>query len=372
MKTPSTKSSTSATTLKTFLADEYSSDPAGLSRFATNSCKLVRITRRWWRGYKTMDRAEITVAGEQIKADHTTQPRWKLIPTEVKEEFANFEKSVDLLIRAHCVFATEDEEYGRQPLLTGGGNYAVDVAQWPHVKTLLRKSQQVWGECADKWCTDDGYKEFHRLLKEQIGDTDYERVKDLIPPAKKLRRRFGLDVVVLPIRLAEDTGDDPEAEEGRRAAITELIEAAVRGPRDDAAAAWRSLAEQIVEETQAGQLQAKIVWRQTKKDGPVAPTHRRVQGKSVVAARKATEGLNRAARYLDKDLMAAMGLIRAELPDDEGPAKAVAAQLNSNDMLALRVGKILLDGAAAAESEAGMCLGVADAIRHARTPAASS
>lgn len=367
MKTPPTTSPIK-TTLKKFLAAEYTNDPTGLSRFATNSCKLVRITRRWWRGYKTMDRAEITVAGEQIKADHTTRPRWKLIPSEVKEEFANFEKSVDLLVRANCVFATEDEEYGRQPLLTGGGNYAVDVANWPRVRVLLQKSQQAWGECADKWCTDDGYKEFHRLLREQIGETDYDRVKDLIPSAKKLRRRFGLDVVVLPIRLAEDTGDDPEAEEGRRTAITELIEAAVRGPRHEAADAWTSLADQVVEKTPAGQLQAKVVWRQTKKDGPIAPTARRAQGKSIVATRKATDALDRAARYLDEPLREAAEIIRSELPEEEGPAKAVAAKLNSDDAFALRVGKMLLEGVSAAENEAGMCQGVADAIRTARSP----
>jgi hypothetical protein len=355
------------TTFKKFLDDEYTTDPSGLSRFAANTCKLVRITRRWWRGYKTMDRATVAVAGEQIKQDNITQPRWKLIPDEVKEEFTNFEKSVDLLIRAHCVFAREDDENGIQPLLTGGGNYAIDTANWPTVKTLLRKSQQAWGECADKWCTDDGYQELHRLLKEKIGEADYERVKDLIPSAKKLRRRFGLDVVVLPIRLAEDVGDDPEAEVGRKLAITELIEVAVRTPREDAAAAWQSLADQLVETTPAGNLQALVVWRQTKKDGPVSPTSRRVQGKSVTAARKATDALNRAARYLDPDLVAAAQLIRTELPEEDGPAKSVAAQMNSDDSLAVRVGKMLLDGVAAATSEAGMCLGVSDAIRTARS-----
>jgi hypothetical protein len=108
---------------KKFLDAEYTSDPAGLSRFATTTCKLVRVTRRWWRGYRTMDRAEITVAGEHVKADNATQPRWKLIPDEVKEEFANFDRSVDLIVKSNCVFAQEDEN-GRLPLLTGGGYYA--------------------------------------------------------------------------------------------------------------------------------------------------------------------------------------------------------------------------------------------------------
>lgn len=348
---------------KKFLDAEYTSDPAGLSRFATTACKLVRITRRWWRGYKTMDKAEITVAGEQVKADNTTQPRWKLIPDEVKDEFVNFEKSVGLIIESNCVFAQEDEN-GRQPLLTGGGYYAVDTANWPRVSGMLRAAQAAWGACADKWCTDDGYQEFHALLMAKYGD-DYAKIKDLVPPAKKLRRRFGLDVVVLPIRLAEDTGDDPDAEAGRRAAITELIETAVRRPRDDAAAVWRALADQLVEEV-AGVVTAKTLWREV--DGQKTATARRVQGRSVAAARAATDSLfARSARYLDQVLVDVANQIKAALPAGEGPAKAAAAKLNLDNAFALSVGKMLLSAAAAAEDESGMCLGVANAVKGAHS-----
>lgn len=353
---------------KKFLDKEYRADPTGLSRFATAACTLVRINRRWWRGYKTMDKAEITVAGEQIKSDNTTQPRWKLIPDQVKEEFVNFEKAVDILIRANCVFASEDEN-GRLPLLTGGGNYAVDAANWPRVKALLRQAQQKWGECADRWCTDDGYKEFHQLLKDKYGETDYDRVRDLVPPAKKLRRCFGLDVVVLPIRLAEDVGDDPDAEVGRREAITELLETAVRRPREDAAAAWRNLAEQLVEFDNGRQaLVARTVWRTV--DGQKTPGARRVQGRSVAAARAATDALSaRSGRYMEPALVDAVQAVLGEIPAGDGPAKSAAAKLNMNDTDALRVGKMLLDAAAVADDEAGMCLGVADAVKSAR-PAA--
>lgn len=348
-------------TFKKFLADEYSTDPTGISRFATTACKLVRITRRWWRGYKMMDKAEVTIAGEQIRDKITTKPRWKLIPDEVKEEFANLERSVDMLIQANCVFSSEDADDGRQPLLTGGGNYAVDTANWPRVQQLLRRAQQAWAEAADKWCTDDGYVSFHALLKEQCGDADYERVKDLVPKATKLRRRFGLDVVVLPIKLAEDVGGDPDAEAGRRTAITELIEAAVRKPREDAAAAWRALADQLVE-PHGTDLRARIYWREV--GGQTVPGARRIQGKSLTAARRGTDALDRAARYLDPDLRRAAAAVAAELPkeNEDGPAKALAAKMNSDDALALRVGKILLAAVAAAEDESGMCAGVAEAI----------
>lgn len=336
-----------------WLEESYAENPAAVGAFANRSCKLVRVSQRWYRGHKVVaDDTTVTVGGEAVGSEATTRPRWKLLPKAVADEFADLGRGVENLLTLHCASGADDDD-GRRPLLTGGGNYAVAAENWPRLWALLEAAREAWARAADRWTTDDGYAEFHRLLAEQLGEADYKRVKDLVPVRDRLRAKFALDVTPLPVRLVVDS-DDPAERKAAAGAVVELLEAAVRRPREAAADAWLALALQLVEGDGTKALDPPA------RNGRAGS--RSVRGQSVRAARRAVTALHAWHGYLDDALLGAAAAVRAELPDEAAAAGEVAKKLNRSDDEALRVGRILLKAARAAADEAGMCAGLGRAM----------
>lgn len=349
--------------LREFLRENYDANPLGAIRFVNRTCRLVKIGRHWWRGRKTItsDKVTVTAGATDVDEKARTTPSWKLLPDKVKEEFAAFERSIDAAIREMCISgppeAGSDVE---QRLVFGNGVYAIDVAQWPTAASLIADIQAAWGAAADKWCTEDGYEEFHDLLKEQVGDTTYEKVKDLVPKRDKLRGRFWLEAYPLAFRLAEDVGE-PSENAVRKDATVELIEAAVREPRETAAETWRGLAGQMVE-VNGNQIKARRPERTNPKTGEVTSTNRTVKGDSVAAARRSYDVLARATRFHDRSMKLILPGIRAELPDDKPSQARVAVTWNGNDEEVVRVSTILLHAADAITDDTNMIGGVISAM----------
>lgn len=354
---------TKTTNFREFLRRTYAADPAAVGEFANQSCVLVRVNQRYFRGQKIVtDDATVAVKGETVGENAVTRPRWKLLPDKVGKEFQEFGRAVDLLLSVHCATGGEDDEGGR-PLLTGGGNFAVAAETWPRLSRILDSLAEAWGKAADRWTTEDGYAEYHRLLREQLGDADYARVKELVPDRTALRARFELKVQILPVRLVTDA-TNPAVREAAADAVTELLDAAVRKPREAAAAAWRSLAFQLVVEESGGRVVPYTPPPVHYKDGTVRNRGRGVQGKSIETAVRGGVTLKAWAAYLDDSLAEALQAVTAELPTAADAARQFAQKLNSEDVEAVRVGKLLLTAARAAENEAGMCEGLARALKH--------
>jgi hypothetical protein len=231
---------TDANVFRNWLADQFRADPAGVGRYAANACRPVRVNRRWWRGQRKMDRTAVKVDNADVPEAARTDPRWRLVPDEMKAEFQALERSVDQLVGRYVV---EDENGA---LALGDGVYVVDAADLPEVNRRLAQFQDAWSRAADRWTTEDGYQRLHALLKEQVGEASYDRVKDLVPPRHELRARFALVVRPLAMRLVPDSDDDPETRAAVEDNTVTLLEAAVRRPREQLAAVLEGLAGRLV------------------------------------------------------------------------------------------------------------------------------
>lgn len=344
--------------LDEFIRKTYTADPTGAVRFANDSYQLVHVTRRCWRGYKTMNDAVVALDGKSVDARATTKPRWKLMPDRMKDEFATLDNGIDQLVATYCISGKNTAD--GTPVLTGGGNYAVLADNWPHVRRLLKRYQKVWSETADKWCTDDGYERLHEHLKEQIGEDDYARAKDLIPKQQDLRAKFGLIVREIPVRIRDERDVTEDVQSDRMEAFAELIASSVRIPREEAAEAWRNLANQLVTANAAGELVA--FRRLVQRDGTPTDRGRSVGGPAILAARRATDATARCGRAVDLAFQEMIRLVSMALPDESGAARAVALGLNSDDAAAVSIGKLLLEAAAVAVDEGSMCNAVAAAM----------
>lgn len=344
--------------LKDFVNQTYANDPLMAVRFVNRTNRLVRIGKHYWRGRRQVADGTVNVSGRAVGEGAVTKPSWKLLPRAVGDEFANFEKAVDELVKSMCVSST-NVAGENQPLVFGGGVYAVDVGRWPELNSKLKVLQAKWDEAANSWCTDDGYRRFHEELKEQVGETEYANVEKLVPPASKLRASFWLEVTPLTFQLTEQVGD-PDEDRGRLTAVSELVEAAVKGPREEAAAAWNSLAAQMVQ-VENGKMSAYRPTRDNR-DGTKTSTSRRIVSASVVNARKALDGLARCARFHDPDLISATAAVARETSADPAVATRLVQTLNSDDAEAVRVAQILIAAAEVAADEARMCVGVGKAM----------
>lgn len=353
-----------------FVESQYDDDPQQTGRFVLSSYKLVRIIHHAYRGYRKIDNVKIEVGGSEASALSTTRPSWKLIPEAVLAEAEMRQLTTIQVIEPFCQLRRRDRELresgdgSKRPPLFGAGVYMVDARALPGVMRLLRTAQIEYEAAFDRWTTEDGYNEFCDLLKAQMGELDYEKAKDLLPDRHGLRSRYSLDVAVLPFQLSDAISDDPEAEAGRRATTVELFETIVRGPREDAAARWRAFAAQLVAETNDGEHVAQQPIRK-KRDGTTTFGSRGVRGLQLEVVRRETEILlhNKGRRTLDAKLVAAATSVLAELPTDPAARTDRAAVLNRDDVEAVRVGKLLLAAAAAAEDESGMCEGLSRALR---------
>lgn len=345
--------------LREYIDQVYADDPSKAVRFVNRTVRLVKIGRHWWRGYRKMVDGKVTVGGADVVDDAVTKPAWKLLPKAVALEFSAFERAVDDVIAGMCVTrSARTDEAGGEPLVFGGGVYAIDVALWPKAATMLKQLQAKWAESADRYCTQDGYAQFLEAVKEHVGADRFEGVRHMVPPAEVLRGRFWLEVTPLTFRLTEDVSD-PDEDRGRATAFTELVEAAVKGPREAAAEVWRGLAEQMVVPGPT-----PVPYRPTRKqpDGTLRTVSRGVRWGSVAGAARALETVNRSTRFHDPVLVMALGALAREVTADRAAATVIAGNVNAHDAEAVRIGRCLLDAADAAADEDNMCIGVGQAM----------
>jgi hypothetical protein len=345
--------------LREYLAEYYDENALGAVRFVNKTCRLVKIGKHRWRGHKRMKEGAIVVDGTEMSSLVTTNPSWKLIPDRVKAEFSTFGGAIDVVVRDMCISGRTGDG---SALVIGGGVYAVDTALWPECESTLTKIRDKWGAAADRWCTDDGYKELHELLKEQIGEVEYGKVKDLVPSAPALRATFWLEVTPLPWRLSEDIEYGTVSESAARKESTiDLIEAAVREPREQAASAWTGLAGQMVETGPGGVIAAVRPIRKGK-DSIERPVSRSVRGDSVAVARRGYDVLQRAPRFNDPQTTIELKNIAAEIPSSEPDQRRLAVSWNGSDVEAVRVGAVLLRAAGVVANETNMIAGVVAAL----------
>jgi len=346
-------------TLDDYIKKTYAADPVLAARFANTFYRLAHVSRRWWRGYKVMGQdSEVRLSGVKLNDEATTKPRWKLIPDVMKDEFLTLERTVDQVLSMYCVSGS-GEQNDTKPVLTGGGNYAVQADNWARVRQILRVTQERWAEAADKWCSEEGYEKLHDELKVQLG-TDYDRAKDLVPPRDELRSKFGLVVREVPVRIVEEPAADAQGDDDRLAVFAELVAGSVRRPRVEMAEAVDSLARQLVADGPLGPAPRRRT--RENKDGSKTDIGRGVTGRAVLAARRAVDATARCGRAADAPFLKAAAAARAELPDAEDAARITASRLNADDAEAVRVGTLLLAAAVVAADEKSMCDAVAEAF----------
>lgn len=360
-----------------FIEERYAADPTLVGNFALTAYRLVRVVHHAYRGYRRLSEAEaeVRVDGSPTSKNSTTRPSWKLIPPAMAEEFDAQGEAADMTAGPYCVLRrreadereaakAENRRPARRPNLFGAGVYMVDAGEYPRVRQLLRAAQAEWAAAADRWTTEEGYERFRAELKAHMGEADFARAEAKLPDRHALRAAFDLEVLPLPFQLSEETGRaDPEAAAGRLAAAADLLEAVVRGPREDAASRWRALAGRLVAAGPGGAPAALRPTRTSKATGESVAGNRGVRGEELAVARRETDVfLARARRTVDGPLKDLVDRVVAELPAQAGAATAAAKALNADDTAALRVGKLLLAAAAAAEDEAGMCAGLSAAL----------
>ena len=340
---------TDANVFRNWLADQFRADPAGVGRYAANACRPVRVNRRWWRGQRKMDRTAVKVDNADVPEAARTDPRWRLVPDEMKAEFQALERSVDQLVGRYVV---EDENGA---LALGDGVYVVDAADLPEVSRRLSQFQDAWSRSADRWTTEDGYQRLHALLKEQVGEASYDRVKDLVPPRHELRARFALIVRPLAMRLVPDADDDPQTRAAVEDNTVTLLEAAVRRPREQLAAVLEGLACRLVTPGADDEYVPLKPSRTVR--GAQQVVSRNIPAQALVAAREALDRYRPLLERADPALRSAWQAAAMELPDAAAvdAVGAFARRLRDQDADALRAGMILLRAARAARDESGMC-----------------
>jgi hypothetical protein len=351
--------------LREWIAKEYAADPAGVGGFARKSCRLVRVHRRQYHGRPQVVDAAVEVGGKKVDEGAVTRPRWKLVPDPVRVQFAALETTLDVLIATHGSTGAESDE--TSPFLLGRGVYVIDAAAWPVVERALTVVQEKWAAAADRWCTEDGYDEFHARLKEQLGEADYTAAKDLVPGRAALRRKYGLDFTPVHVRLVPEPGDAPADASALAGTVVEVLEAAVRRPRERAKAPWAALADQLVTSGADGTPTVRKRVRTDKTTGKTTVVARGVRGTSVVSAREAADVVT-AHPMVEAELRDAAKAVARELPGTEAEATQIAKKLNADDIYAVNVGRILTTAIMTADDETLMIKAVAAA----RTPPAAA
>lgn len=334
-----------------WLAEQFRADPVSVGKYAATACRPVRVTRRWWRGQRVMDaQAEVKLGVNEVAAGARTQPRWRLIPDDMKLEFQKLDRAVDRVVSRYTVDGDD-----AVPLALGDGVYVIDAAELPDAQRRLSELQEAWGRSADRWTTEDGYARLHEQLAAQMGDASYKEAKALVPDRHRLRAAFGLIVRPLAVRLVPDAADDPATRAAVEGNTVALLAAAVVRPREQLAAGVSALAGRLCEPDAAAGFRPLKPTRTVA--GAAREVSRTVTADAVAAARRAVDEFAPYAPRTDPRLRHAWGAAAAELPAEGAPdaLAAVAARLKVQDADALRVGIILTKVAEAARDETGMC-----------------
>jgi len=240
------------------LEDEYSVNPSRLGSMADAAFRLVRVRRKWWRGQRVISDGSVVVGDTAVIGEAVSDPRWNLLPAYVKEEFSALEASVNKVLDSYACGGKYATGTGMESLV-GNGVYVIDSVVWPRVKSLLDAAANQWGEKADALCSSDGYSKLIELVREKvasgIGSTEItedgrsksevtvDRACALVPRPDELRKKFALSYEIMPVRLAPDQSDnDSDVARGRKSAALDVLEAAVRVPRERLAVACGKLA----------------------------------------------------------------------------------------------------------------------------------
>jgi hypothetical protein len=350
-----------------WLRQELSTRKAEFGRLATASVMVVAVSRHAWRGHRLIKGAKIEVDGETVeKKEATTQPRWNLLPDEVKVRFDLLDNGVESLLAQFCVgrrrpkaAAEDDEVADGRGLVLRRGVYAVDAAHFPALKARMRNARERWDEEADRLCSEEGYGELVALVREKVGPEHADRVLPLIPDRGPLRAKFGLQFYRLPIRLDPEEAADADEAEGAIEALYEIIEAGVREPREELARVALNVAVQLAVKVGADVKPFRPT--RTTESGETLAVARRIREPSVLALDTALQEFANKARYADPELKIAVDRLRRAVPGAPGAA-AFAAALRSDDAKALEVGGLAFEVAERALDEASMCAAVAAAL----------
>lgn len=353
-----------------YLQKTYAADPQRIGEFVSNSFVFVRIRQRYWRGYRKAKGVNVAVDGLAITDDPTsaaatsmTMPSWKLAPHELVDEFQLMATGVDQAIRRHAFSPKESADDqtsagAASAVLVGGGRHMVDVAVWPQLQDFLGGVAAKWSESADRWCTEDGYEKLHANVKEQYGEEIYGKISSLIPERNTMRAKFGLDVRTAPVKIVEEKSTSEAVKDGRRDEIVDLLDLAIRAPREEVADVWEAVAGRLI----AADGTALKVYREEAGRGR-KETYRTFRSMTIRSVRNHTLMLTRGERYLDSELKSLRDEVLKSFPEDETAAKDVAKALSRDDAEAVRVGDLLRRAATAARNESGMCEGLKVATR---------
>jgi len=241
------------------LEDEYAVNPSRLGSLADSAFRLVRVRRKWWRGQRVISDGSVIVGDTAVIGEAVSDPRWNLLPAYVKEEFSALESSVNRVLESYACGGKYASGTGMESLV-GNGVYVVDSVVWPRVKSLLDAAADQWGIKADALCSGDGYSRLVTSVREKvaagIGTTEVtddgrpkaevmvDRAVSLIPRPDELRKKFALSYEIMPVRLAPDQSDsDSDVARGRRSAALDVLESAVRVPREKLASACAKLSQ---------------------------------------------------------------------------------------------------------------------------------
>jgi len=351
---------------KDYLRRLYTTDPTNLAKYASANIVYLRVARRMWRGVKRISSAKVTADDYAVDDESVTNPSWKLCPREMRKEFQALSDQTDITVERFCygsqLTTGPDQEEGVSALsiLTGGGRYAVDVGYWPMLQMRLAFIEEQWNAAADLWCSEEGYKRIHFLLEEERGKNTYEKIKEHIPDRHTLRTKFSYSVRRAPVVFIEDRNVPQDVEDGRRDELVELIDTAVRQPREQLAQAVQDVCDRLVvfDGVRLHALQATRVTR----NGKTTESPRSVRGTTLTNLKEQLNNTQKIERYINSEFRYKIQLLNQELPDAPDAASEVAKKLNYDDAEAVRLGGIMRDLVAAARDESGMCAGFSAAV----------
>lgn len=317
--------------LTEYLRSRFKDSPEVVNAFASKNLKLVAVHQRRWRGHHLVERADVSVGGQDVSSV-VTEPRWNLMPDEMKSKFQALERSVRELLKIYAEGGelpdeTKDQDEAEMiAALVRGGTYLVDSGNLDRLSRAMDGLQREWRETADSYTTEDGYQQLRDMVKEKVGEDNFGLVEKLIPDRNKLTGKFGLMYYVVPVQFTVDSkSNTPE----REAFVIGAVEMLIRGPRNRLVEALTGLNDQLGTRDATGTF---VPRKLQATDGKVRG--RSVRGATVTAARKALETFTSSCNYVDNELAAVVSAARNELPDDVAAATALAKKLNSKDDIA--------------------------------------
>lgn len=317
--------------LNAYLNDRFAANAEVMSAFAKRKLRLVAIHQRRWRGQMMIkQQAEVKVDGSDVSKS-VTEPRWDLLPDEMKTKFNAHEKAVRDVMNIYAETGElpsegdgEQEESEMIASLLSGGMRLVDSSNIDRVRKLIEPIQRKWREDADSYTDEEGYQNFRDLVKEKVGDETFGLVERLLPEKNNLANKFGLTFYEVPVQFVVDAKTTtPE----RQAMIVNAIAMLVRGPRVRLAESLQDLMTQL-----GGRDGETFVPRKVVADGKIRK--RTIRGTSIISTAKAVSHFKDSCAYLDVETSESVESVVKAVPTDSGAATALAKSVNDDDRAA--------------------------------------